>query len=172
MFGLSWREILLDLCKDPDVYVQNYRPGAVERLAISYHEVKAVKPDIVYCSIRGFGPSGPYSKRPGLDPVIQGLTGVISRQLNPAIPFPDLVRNLLADKSTALTAAQAISAALFARERGHGGQHIDLPMLDSCLYFFWPDGMMDKTVLAEDAMPGFLLWSVFYLTQTADGQIV
>lgn len=166
------REILLELCKDADVFVQNFRPGAVERLGIGYDDVKAVNPDIVYCSISGFGPDGPYSARPVLDPVIQGLTGVISRQLNPAIPFPDLVRNLLADKSTALTVAQAISAALFARERGQGGQHIEIPMLDACLYFFWPDGMMDKTVLADDAMPGFLLSSVYNLTPTSDGHIV
>ena len=92
---------------------------------------------------------------------------------------PDLARreiddagNLFADKSTALTAAQAIAAALFARERGNGGQHVEIPMLDACLYFFWPDGMMDKTVLAEDAMPGFLLSSVYNLTQTSDGHIV
>lgn len=166
------RQILLDLCKDADVVVQNFRPGAVERLGISYDDIKAINPNVVYCSISGFGKTGPYSARPVLDPVIQGLAGVISRQLNPAIPFPDLIRNLFADKSTALTAAQAIAAALFARERGNGGQHVEIPMLDACLYFFWPDGMMDKTVLAEDAMPGFLLSSVYNLTQTSDGHIV
>jgi crotonobetainyl-CoA:carnitine CoA-transferase CaiB-like acyl-CoA transferase len=95
-----------------------------------------VNPEVIYCSISGFGPSGPYSDRPVLDPVIQGLTGVIDRQFNPVIPFPDLVRNLFADKSTAQTAAQALTAALLARERGHGGQHIEIPMLDARIYFF------------------------------------
>jgi crotonobetainyl-CoA:carnitine CoA-transferase CaiB-like acyl-CoA transferase len=131
-----------------------------------------VNPDIIYCSVSGFGPTGPYADRPVLDPVIQGLSGIISRQINPEIPFPDLIRNLYADKSTALTVAQAITAALLVREKGGGGQHIEVPMLDACLYFFWPDGMMDKTVIDDDASPGFLLSTVYNLTETSDGKIV
>lgn len=166
------RQVILDLAKDADVLVQNFRPGAVERLGIGYDDIKAINPDIIYCTISGFGPTGPYSARPVLDPVIQGLTGVISRQLNPNIPFPDMVRNLYADKSTALTACQAITAALFARERGNGGQYVEIPMLDACMYFFWPDGMMDKTLMDDDASGGFLLSQVYNLTDTADGKIV
>jgi crotonobetainyl-CoA:carnitine CoA-transferase CaiB-like acyl-CoA transferase len=107
-----------------------------------------------------------------LDPIIQGLTGVISRQVNPQIPFPDLVRNLLADKATALTAAQAITAALLVRERGGGGQRVVVPMLDSTLYFFWPDGMMDQTLIGDGVTPGLLLADVYSLTRTADGHLV
>lgn len=166
------RQVVLDLAKDADVLVQNFRPGAVERLGIGYDDIKAINPDIVYCSISGFGPTGPYSGRPVLDPVIQGLSGVISRQLNPEIPFPDMIRNLFADKSTALTAAQAITAALFVREKGGGGQYVEIPMIDACLYFFWPDGMMDKTMMDEDASGGFLLSQVYNLTDTSDGKIV
>ncbi len=166
------RQVILDLAKDADVMVQNFRPGAVERLGISYDDISAINPDIIYCSVSGFGPTGPYSDRPVLDPVIQGLSGIISRQLNPEIPFPDMVRNLYADKSTALTTAQAITAALFVRERGGGGQHVEVPMIDACLYFFWPDGMMDKTLMADDATPGFLLSQVYNLTDCSDGKIV
>ena len=166
------RQIALDLCKDADVIVQNFRPGAMARLGLDYDAVKAVNPNVVYCSISGFGPTGPYSDRPVLDPVIQGLTGVISRQLNPEIPFPDLVRNLYADKSSAMTAAQAITAALLVRERSGEGQHVEIPMLDATMYFFWPDGMMDQTVIDEDASPGFLLSSVYSLTDCSDGKIV
>jgi len=166
------KQILLDLAADADVFVENFRPGACDRLGIGYDDIRAINPDIIYCSISGFGPSGPYSSRPVLDPVIQGLTGIISRQLNPAIPFPDMVRNLLADKSTALTVAQAVTAALLVREKGGGGQRIEVPMLDACLYFFWPDGMMDKTMIDDDATPGFLLSQVYNLTDTADGKIV
>ena len=104
------REIVLELAAESDVVVQNFRPGAIDRLGLGYADVCAVNPDVIYCSISGFGPDGPYSHRPVLDPVIQGLAGVISRQLNPEIPFPDLIRNLYADKSTALTVAQAITA--------------------------------------------------------------
>ncbi len=166
------RAIVLDLAADADVFVENFRPGACDRLGLGYDDVKAVNPDIVYCSISGFGPTGPYADRPVLDPVIQGLAGVISRQLNPEIPFPDLIRNLYADKATALTVAQAVTAALLVRERSGEGQHIEVPMIDACMYFFWPDGMMDKTLLAEDITPGFLLSEVYNLTDTADGKIV
>jgi len=166
------KQIALDLCRDADVIVQNFRPGAMARLGLSYDDVKAVNPNVVYCTISGFGPTGPYSDRPVLDPVIQGLTGVISRQFNPEIPFPDLIRNLFADKSSALTAAQAITAALLVRERSGEGQHVEIPMLDATMYFFWPDGMMDQTVIDEDASPGFLLSSIYSLTECADGKIV
>jgi crotonobetainyl-CoA:carnitine CoA-transferase CaiB-like acyl-CoA transferase len=166
------RQIVLELAKDADVFIQNFRPGAVDRLGIGFDDVKAINPDIVYCSISGFGPTGPYAGQPVLDPVIQGLAGVISRQMNPQIPFPDLIRNLYADKSTALTAAQAITAALLVREREGIGQHVEVPMLDSCLYFFWPDGMMDMTLLDEDVSPGFLLSSVYNLTDASDGKFV
>jgi crotonobetainyl-CoA:carnitine CoA-transferase CaiB-like acyl-CoA transferase len=166
------RRIVLDLAARADVVIQNFRPGAVDRLGIGYEHVAALNPDVIYCSISGFGPDGPYADQPVLDPVIQGLTGVISRQVNPEIPFPDLIRNLYADKSTALTAAQAITAALLVREKTGRGQHVEVPMIDACLYFFWPDGMMDKTLIDDDVSPGFLLSTVYNLTEAADGKFV
>ncbi|CAI8385498.1 MAG: Acetyl-CoA:oxalate CoA-transferase [Acidimicrobiaceae bacterium] len=166
------KQIVIDLVEQADVFIQNFRPGAIERLGLSYDELKAVNPKLIYCSISGFGPDGPYSDRPVLDPVIQGLTSMVSRQLNPQIPFPDLVRNLVADKSTALTSAQAITAALFSRERTGEGQFLQIPMLDSCLYFFWVDGMMDLTMLDEDVSPGITLAKVYNITNTSDGQLI
>jgi len=166
------KKIVLDLCEEADVFVQNFRPGAIERLGLSYEDIKKVNPDIVYVSISGFGPDGPYSDRPVLDPVIQGVCGVISRQLNPQIPFPDLIRNLYADKSTALTVAQATTAALLAKEKGNGGQLVEIPMVDACMYFFWPDAMMDLTLTDEDANGGILLSTVYNLTDCSDGKIV
>ncbi|MEM9040838.1 MAG: CaiB/BaiF CoA-transferase family protein, partial [Actinomycetota bacterium] len=123
-------------------------------------------------SINGFGSTGPYSSRPVLDPVIQGLCGIIDRQVNPQIPFPDMVRNLFCDKSTALQAAQAVTAALFAREKGAGGQFIEIPMIDAGMYMFWPDGMMDMTMLDDDASGGIRLATVYNLTECSDGKIV
>jgi crotonobetainyl-CoA:carnitine CoA-transferase CaiB-like acyl-CoA transferase len=166
------RRIVLDLCRRADVVVQNFRPGAIDRLGLGYEAVAAVNPDIVYVSISGYGPDGPYANRPVFDPVIQANCGVVARQVNPEVPIPDLVRNIIADKSTSLTVAQAITAALLARERGHGGQHVQVPMLDACLYFFWPDGMMDHTLMDPDASGGIVLGEVYSLTQTADGHIV
>ena len=166
------RQIALDLCKDADIVLQNFRPGAMARLGLDYDSIVAINPDVIYCSISGFGETGPYSNRPSLDPVIQGLTGMVSRQMNPDIPFPDLVRNLICDKSTSLTAAQAITAALFARAMGQGGQHVEVPMLDAAMYFFWNDGMMDQTIIDEDASAGFLLATAYRLTDCSDGKIV
>lgn len=163
---------LLDIAGQVDVVMQNFRPGADERIGLGYERVKAINPGVIYCSISGFGPSGPLSGRPVLDPVIQGLTGMVSRQLNPMVPFPDLVRNLIADKSTALTTTQAITAALLVREKTGKGQHIEIPMLDACMYFFWPDGMMDKTVIDDDAAGGFLLADIYSLSEASDGKFV
>lgn len=166
------RELLLELAKDADVFVQNFRPGAVERLGIGEADLRAVKPDLVYVSISGYGPTGPYRDRRVYDPIIQGLTGHAAVQCNPEVPIPDLVRNVVADKSSAYTAAQAITAALFARERDAGGQHVEIPMIDASLAFFWPDGMMAHTMAGEGAVPGPTLYQIMRLTETANGHII
>ncbi|MDP6867730.1 MAG: CaiB/BaiF CoA-transferase family protein [Acidimicrobiales bacterium] len=166
------RQILLDLASTADVFIQNFRPGACDRLGLGYKHVRAVNPDVVYVSISGYGPDGPYANRPVLDPVIQGLTGMVAYQVNPDIPFPDLVRNIVSDKSTALTTAQAVTAALLARERGAGGQHVEVPMLDSTLAFFWNDGMVDLTLVGDGVSPGQTLAEVYRLTDCVDGKII
>ncbi len=167
------REIVLDLCRNADVFVQNWRPGVVERLGLAYEDVVAVRPDVVYVSISGYGPDGPYAQRRVYDPVIQGLTGHVAVQFNPDIPFPDLVRTIVCDKATALMAAQAVTAALFARERGAGGQHLTLPMLDAGLSFFFPDGYMSKALLDDpqaDSRPTLAM--VYRISRTADGHVI
>jgi crotonobetainyl-CoA:carnitine CoA-transferase CaiB-like acyl-CoA transferase len=106
------------------------------------------------------------------DPIIQGLTGHVGVQKNPDIPIPDLVRNVVADKASSYTAAQAITAALFARDRGAGGQHITVPMIDASLYFFWPDGMMKHTWVGESEGPAPVLYEMYRLWETADGHLI
>lgn len=166
------RAIALELAAQADVVVQNFRPGAADRLGVGYDAVRTVNPNAIYVSISGYGPSGPYADRPVYDPIIQGLSGVVVRQTNPEVPIPDLVRNLIADKTTALTVAQAVSAALFHRERTGAGQHVEVPMIDAFLYFFWPDGMMDQTMLDEDVTGGFLLSTIYSLQPTSDGHLI
>ncbi len=169
----SGRDLVLQLCKTADVFIQNWRPGVVERLGLGYDDVSAVNPDIIYVSISGFGPDGPYSQRRVYDPIIQGLTGHVAVQVNPEIPFPDLVRTIVCDKATALSAAQGISAALFARERGAGGQHLIVPMLDAGLAFFFPDGYMAKAWLDDPkAEQRTTLARVYRLQATADGHLI
>ena len=166
------RQVILDLAATADVFVQNFRPGVCDRMGIGYEDLRAVNPDLVYVSISGFGPTGPYADRPILDPVIQGLTGMVAYQVNPEIPFPDLVRNIVSDKSTALTVAQAVTAALLARERGAGGQHVEVPMIDATLFFFWSDAMVDLTMVGDGVTPGLTLAEVYRLTECLDGKLV
>lgn len=167
------RDVLIDLVREADVFVQNWRPGAVERLGLGEADLREINPDLIYCSISGFGPSGPYAQRRVYDPIIQGLSGPVAVQMNPDVPIRDLVRNVVADKSSAYTAAQAITAALFARERGAGGQHVTIPMLDASLAFFWSDGMMAQTLIGDDIeAPGPTLYQIYRLTETADGHVV
>jgi len=167
------RDALLRLVREADVFVQNFRPGAVERLGIAESDLRPLAPDLVYVSISGYGESGPYRDRRVYDPIIQGLTGHVAVQVNPDVPIPDLVRNIVSDKASAYTAAQAITAALFARERGAGGQHVRIPMIDASLAFFWTDGMMAHTMVGDaDLVKGPTLYQVYRLTETADGHLV
>jgi crotonobetainyl-CoA:carnitine CoA-transferase CaiB-like acyl-CoA transferase len=166
------REALLRLVDRADVFVQNWRPGAAERLGLSYEALSARNPGLIYVSISGYGDSGPYRDRRVYDPIIQGLTGHVGVQKNPDVPIPDLVRNVVADKASAWTAAQAITAALFARARGAGGQHVSIPMLDASLYFFWPDGMMKHTWIGESEFQGPVLYDLYRLWETADGHLI
>ena len=167
------REIILDLSRTADVFIQNWRPGVVDRLGLGYEHVAAVNPEIIYVSISGFGPDGPYSQRRVYDPIIQGLTGHVAVQVNPEIPFPDLVRTIVCDKATALSTAQAVSAALFARERGAGGQHLVIPMLDVGMSFFFPDGYMAKAWLDDEFADDRTTLARSYRVQTtADGHLI
>jgi crotonobetainyl-CoA:carnitine CoA-transferase CaiB-like acyl-CoA transferase len=166
------REALLRLIERADVFVQNWRPGAAERLGLGWEALHARNPELIYVSISGYGDSGPYRDRRVYDPIIQGLTGHVAVQTNPDVPIPDLVRNVVADKAAAWTAAQAVTAALFARGRGAGGQHVTLPMLDASLYFFWPDGMMKHTWVGESEFQGPALYDLYRLWETADGHII
>ncbi len=166
------RELVLELAKRADVFVQNWRPGAAARLGLGETELRALKPDLIYASVSGYGDSGPYHDRPVYDPIIQGLTGHVAIQENPDVPIKDLVRNIVADKSSAYTLAQAITAALFARERGAGGQSVYVPMIDASLAFFWPDGMMKHTLLGDGVAFQGALYEIYRIWQTADGHLI
>jgi crotonobetainyl-CoA:carnitine CoA-transferase CaiB-like acyl-CoA transferase len=138
-------ELLKRLVARADVFVQNFRPGAVERLGLGEPELRAERPDLVYVSISGFGESGPYAQQRVYDPVIQALSGLASIQGDPTTGRPRMIRLIVPDKVTALTAAQAITAALLARERTGRGQHVRLAMLDAVIAFLWPEGMTAHT---------------------------
>lgn len=165
-------ELMYDLVRDADVFVQNWRPGAAERLRVAEADLRAINPNLIYASVTGYGDDGPYAGRRGYDPIFQALTGYVGAQLNPEVPLPDLVRNALVDKATSYTLAQAITAALFARERGAPGQHVRVSMLDAGLVFFWPDGMLRETLVGDDVENYMVPGERYHLTQTLDGQVV
>lgn len=155
------RSIVLDLKREEglaalkrlvaraDVFVQNFRPGAAERMGIDEAALRAVQPDLVYVSVSGFGETGPYAGKRVYDPVIQALSGLAWVQ-GAGSGRPRMMRLIVPDKVTALTAAQAMTAALLARERTGKGQHLRLSMLDSVIAFLWPEGMARYTYLGDD----------------------
>lgn len=162
-------EVLRSLVATADVLIQNFRPGAVERLGFGYEDVRAINPDIVYVSIAGFGADGPSSNRRVYDNVIQAASGLASVQTDAATGKPAIFKHLICDKVTAYTVAQAITAALFARERGAGGQHITISMLDAAIAFTWPDCAMDVALLDEDALRTATISSAYSAMEFKDG---
>jgi crotonobetainyl-CoA:carnitine CoA-transferase CaiB-like acyl-CoA transferase len=142
-------EILRRLARDADVFVQNFRPGAAERLGIGASVLRAENPRLVYVSISGFGETGPYAGKRVYDPVIQALSGLTAIQ-GGVTGKPAMLRLIVPDKVTALSAAQAITAALLARERTGRGQHVRLAMLDAVVAFMWPEGMAYHTFVGDD----------------------
>ena len=142
--------VLWRLLERADVVAQNFRPGVMERLGFGYEAVAARNPGIVFLSISGVGPTGPYAKKRVYDPTIQSLTGFTDIQADPITRRPKMVRTLVADKTTAIYAAQAVTAALLARTRTGKGQHLEVAMLDVMMSFLWPEGMAPFAVVAED----------------------
>ena len=158
------------LCLSADVVIHNYRPGVMDRLGLGSAALRSARPELIYCAITGFGHEGPLSDRPAYDHVMQAMSGFMTLQGHPE-GFA-YVKTLICDKITAYTAAQAITAALFARERISMGQHIDLSMLESCIAFLWPDGGMHLTLKGDDVTHGAPFADYYQLPlRTTDGAI-
>ncbi len=162
---------LRELIKTADVVIQNFRPGAMERMGFGEAAVRALKPDIVYVSISGFGEEGPYAHQRVYDPVIQALCGATDIQADRDTGRPKMFRIIVADKVTSLTAAQAISSALFARERTGKGEHIKLSMLDAMVSFFWPEGMSGITFVGDEIDVTKYQGTMDLIYETANGYI-
>ena len=137
------------LAAGADVLVQNFRPGVVERLGIDEPAIRALAPTIVYVSINGFGEKAPYASKPVYDPIVQAFSGLTTVQAGSDTQRPRLIRTVLPDKLTAVTAAQAIAAALVGRFRAGKGQHVRLSMLDAVLAFLWASDMGGQTYVGE-----------------------
>ncbi|HEX9066911.1 MAG TPA: CoA transferase [Streptosporangiaceae bacterium] len=128
------REALLAVAADCDVFVTNLRPASLRRAGLTYADLAAVRPDVVYCQANGFASDGPRAGEPAFDDVIQAASGVDDLMRRAGLPVT-LVPMLLADKVCGLVIAYAVIAALFHRERTGQGQQVEVPMLDAMRAF-------------------------------------
>ena len=165
------RKVVEELAQEADILLCNFRPGVMDSLGLGSDHLRSLNPRLIYCGVTGFGTEGPERDTPAYDPVIQAQSGFTAVQAE-GHDGPEFVRNLTCDKVTAYTACQAVTAALYQREKTGAGQHIDLSMMDAGLFFVFPDGFMHKTLLDEDAEQAPPLSALLYdLTVTKDGGI-
>lgn len=183
MMNRNKRAIVLDLSKDEgksvfhrmleqaDVVVENYRPDVMERLGFDWDRLKEINERLIYASINGVGAEGPYAKRRVYDAVIQAISGVAALQADPSVEKPQMINTLLCDKLTAITAAQNICSALYAREQTGRGQRVQVSMLDSALFFMWPDSMSNFTFVGDETPQGRYGSHAYFVRETKDGYI-
>ncbi len=163
--------VVKKLVATADVFVQNFRPGAIVRMGLGEDVVRELRKDIVYVSISGFGETGPYAHKRVYDPVIQALCGLADIQKDGETGRPKMVRTIIPDKTTSVTAAQAITAALFARERTGEGQHVKLAMLDTMVAYLWPEGMAGFTFIGKEVKAARAQFAQDLVFETTDGYI-
>ena len=161
--------ILKRLAATADVFVQNFRPGVVERLGIGEPDIRKVSPKVIYMSMSGWGEHGPLAQKPVYDPVIQALSGLTTIQAGSDDARPRLIRTILPDKLTAVVASQAITAALLTRERTGKGQHVRLSMLDAVLNFLWASDMGGQTYVDDPVSNQAAASFIDLIYETKDG---
>lgn len=163
------QELIRELIPQVDIFIHNFRPGVMDKLNLGSEALRDLNPRLIYTAISGFGKEGPLGRAPAYDPIIQAHAGLTATQ---GKEEPAFFRTLICDKITAYTACQAVTCALYVREKTGVGQHIDLSMLDSGLFFVFPDGFQNHTLLDADHERGPLLIDLLYeLTPTKDGAV-
>lgn len=167
------RKALLELVATSDVLVYNTRPQAMARLGLSYEEVSAVNPGIIYVGLFGFGRGGPYADKPAYDDLIQGAAGLPALAQLAGSPVPRYVPTTIADRTVGLSAVGAILAALFHRERTGEGQSIDVPMFETMTQFVMGDHLGGRSFVPAEGPTGYarLLAHERRPYATADGYI-
>ena len=160
-------EIVKKLISDADILINNFRPGVMEKIGLGESDCKKINSNLIYASINGFGNSGPYSSAPAYDHVVQAMAGVTDIQSD--LDEPAYIKTLLCDKITAYTVCQSLSSALFKRERTGIADRLSLSMIDSAVFFLWPDGMMNHTLLDDDVVTLPPLTKTYNLYKCKDG---
>ena len=164
------RELLLRLVDEADLLLENFRPGVLDRLQVGYEVMRKRNPKLIFASINGVGATGPYANRRVYDAVIQAVSGIADLATD-AHGEPGMVNTLIVDKLTSMTTAQSITAALYARSVSGVGQRLEVSMLDSALFFLWPDSMSPHTMLDDDVAEVPMLNMASMLRKTADGHV-
>ena len=164
-------EVLHALLARADVLIENFRPGVMQRLGLNDADLAQRYPALIRLSITGFGSDGPRAQDKAYDAVIQAIGGVAASQRDPLSGAPVILASTVCDKVTALTAAQAVTAALFARSRDGRGRRVEVSMLDATLSFQWVDAMYNHVWVDEPppASPEFGVNQRAW--RTADGHV-
>lgn len=166
------RDLALQMGRSADVVIENFRPGVADRLGIGYDVMSADNPGLVYVSISGFGPDGPYSDQPVYDLVIQGMSGFMPVQGEDS-GHPQMIRSVIADKNAAITAASSTLAALLARERNGGeGQHVQVPMVNAYAQLALNEIMSTETFQPRNEAEMGAVPDMFRTWKCADGYLV
>ena len=166
--------ILKRLAGEVDILVENFRAGVADRLGFGYDTLKPLNERLIYLSITGFCPTGPYSARPAYDPIAQGLVGMMHIQGKPFGEKPQLIQSAIVDKTTATTAAGIAMAALYARDGINGtgkGQRVDVPMIDAYAANSLPD-MLPVDSFQPSELPDAEPLAVLRTFATQDGHVV
>jgi crotonobetainyl-CoA:carnitine CoA-transferase CaiB-like acyl-CoA transferase len=166
--------IIKKLVESADILVENFRGGVPDRLGIGYEDLRLVNDTLIFVSITGFGPTGPYSHKPAYDPLAQGLVGMMHIQGMPFGGKPQLIQSAIVDKTTATTAAGVAMAALYARDRPGGtgkGQRVDVPMIDA-----WAANSLADMISVDSFVPNEMQdpvpLAVLRTFETSDGFVV
>ena len=147
-------QLVRSLARTADVFIENFRPGVVARYGLDYASIQAVKPDIVYCSISGYGQQGEWSKRGAYDHVVQALTGMMMMSGDGTDPGPLKVGFPVIDVAAGLLSALSITAAVHRRAREGVGQHIDASMVQASLMLMYPNASTFLTNRVEPQRVG------------------
>ena len=169
--GDEGKDVVRRLAASADVVMENFRPGVMDRLGLGFEDLRKDNPRLVFASINGVGPTGPYSRRRVYDAVIQAVSGIAALQADPSTDTPVMVNTLMCDKITAMTAAQSICSALVARERTGVGQRVEVSMLDASLFFLWPDSMSNFHFVGDDVPKAPSPNHAYFVRKTADGYV-
>jgi len=167
------REALLALARDADVLVYNIRPQAMARLKLAYEDLRAVNPRIIYVGGFGYSQRGPYAAKAAYDDLIQGAAGIPWLLKKQGADLPRYAPVIIADRTVGLHIANAVCAALYARERTGKGQRVDVPMFESLLQTVLGEHLGGYTFVPQSGEPGYarMLAKDRRPYQTADGYV-